>query len=64
MSFDTDQIAMNTATEIENLYCQSWEGGRTQRHARIQLVVAEAMELLWKRRMTAASNLMPDSPIK
>lgn len=38
-----DDIALNVAHQVEDLFAQHHNGGRTQRLARIQLIVREAM---------------------
>lgn len=41
--FDIDARALTVAKEIEDIYCQSFIGGRSQRLASIQIAIARAM---------------------
>lgn len=43
MSADVHQIALEAALRIEDAFCRSWVGGRSQRLAYIQVVVAAAI---------------------
>lgn len=39
-----DSIALQAAREIEDIFAKGWPGGRTQRLARVQCVIIDAMK--------------------
>ena len=54
---DVDEMALIAAREIEDIFCRSYDGGRCQRLAAIQKVVAGTVRDVWERRVTMIEKL-------
>lgn len=52
---DINQRALEAAHQIEDLFCQSFPGGRGQRVAAIQVAIAKKMQAMWDERVVAMS---------
>jgi hypothetical protein len=54
---DIDTISLQAAKEIEDAFCQPFEGGRTQRLAALQVIISRALATLWDRRVEMIAQL-------
>ena len=57
--YDIDEIARNSVGMIEDLFCKHFDGGVRQRRAAIQVVLIEAMQKLWDRRVATLPHTVP-----